>query len=381
MPERPRALYIHLPWCEAKCPYCDFNSYALKGGLREADYVDALIADLKRECERIGRFELDSIFIGGGTPSLFSAPEIERLLGAVASIGSVVEGAEITLEANPGSAEAKRFEGYRKAGVNRLSIGIQSFHDPHLRSLGRVHTGADARRAIGLARAAGFENINLDLMFGLPDAVPGQALDDLAVAISHAPEHLSWYELTLEPDTAFARRPPPLPSHDVIADDYEAGLQLLEDAGYKQYEISAYAVRDRECRHNLNYWNYGDYLGIGAGAHGKLTCDEGVIRSRRIKSPLRYMDLVLRGQAPFELEPVVEGDRLCDFAINALRLREGFSRQGIREAIGDQAAAAFEKCLHTAVTRGWLECRGDRISPTKLGFRFLNELQLLFVDG
>ncbi|MCB1747471.1 MAG: radical SAM family heme chaperone HemW [Gammaproteobacteria bacterium] len=375
-------LYVHLPWCARKCPYCDFNSHVVAGALPEARYVDALLADLARELRDWPAPRVASVFIGGGTPSLFGAAAIARLLDGVAARLTLAGDCEITLEANPGSSEAGRFAGYRAAGVNRLSLGIQSFDDAALAALGRVHDGAAARAAIGAARAAGFDNLNLDLMFGLPGVVPETALTDLARAIAYGPEHVSWYQLTLEEGTAFARKPPPLPAHDDIADVHDAGLAALAAAGYRHYEISAHARAGRAARHNLNYWQFGDYLGIGAGAHGKQSVAAGVRRRVRVRSPARYLECALAGDA-IDTETLTTGaDCVVEYALNALRLADGFRLEDFERRTGLSAAdPAFAGPLAAAEARGWLERRDGRVAPTAAGFRFLTDLQLLFVDA
>ena len=319
-----------------------------------------------------------SVFIGGGTPSLFSAAAIARLLEGLAARSDFVDGVEITLEANPGSAETARFRGYLEAGVNRLSIGIQSFDAGHLRRLGRVHDAREAHAAIEIARAAGCANLNLDLMFGLPQAAPLDSLRDLEQAIAHGPEHLSWYQLTLEEGTAFAQKPPPLPEHDQICDDYEAGLALLAAAGYRQYEISAYARDGRVARHNLNYWLFGDYIGIGAGAHGKRTDAMGYVwRTARIRHPERYQKAARDGNALLSEERVTGATLATEFMLNALRLAEGFDLALFTARTG-LALTTIAAPLASAVARGWLEDAGARLRPSPLGYRFLNDLQLLF---
>jgi putative oxygen-independent coproporphyrinogen III oxidase len=373
-------LYVHLPWCTRKCPYCDFNSYQADVAPDEGGYVAALLADLELALAQAGAPTVASIFIGGGTPSLFSAAAIARLLDGIAARCRLAGDLEVTLEANPGSAEAGRFAGYAAAGVNRLSLGIQSFADTRLAALGRVHDGDAARRAIALARRAGFASLNLDLMFGLPHEQPGDSLRDLDEALRFAPEHLSWYQLTLEAGTAFARRPPPLPGHDQICDDYEAGLARLADAGYAHYEISAHARAAHACRHNLNYWQFGDYLGIGAGAHGKRAVPGGIVRSERIRHPARYLAAARAGNA-LAGESFVGGAVLAsEFMLNALRLRAGFALAQFERATG-LAARTIAAPLATALARGWLSETGERYAPTALGFRFLNDLQLLFVTA
>lgn len=374
----PIGLYVHLPWCVRKCPYCDFNSYEARGTLAEHVYVEALLRDLDTELARMTRPVISSVFIGGGTPSLFSAEAIAHLLDGLKSRTQFVDDVEVTLEANPGTAETARFRGYIAAGVNRLSIGIQSFDPAQLKRLGRVHDAREAHAAIAMARDAGCTNLNLDLMFGLPEAAPGDALRDLGQAIAHAPEHVSWYQLTLEEGTAFARQPPPLPDHDQICDDYDAGLALLASAGYQQYEISAHARSDRAARHNLNYWLFGDYIGIGAGAHGKRTDQSGAVwRTARIRHPERYQKAARDGNA-IETEECVAGLTLAtEFMLNALRLAGGFDTALFNTRTG-LSLGVLDAPLKAALARAWMERQGERLRPTALGFRFLNDLQLLF---
>lgn len=372
-------LYVHLPWCVRKCPYCDFNSFEARGTLAEGAYVSALLRDLDVALAGLDEVPLiTSIFFGGGTPSLFSAAAIARLLEGINARCRIDPAAEITLEANPGTAEATRFRGYIAAGVNRLSLGIQSFNPQRLQALGRIHDGREALAAIDIARGAGCNNLNLDLMFGLPGDQPGDSLLDLDQAIACAPEHISWYQLTLEEGTAFAQRPPALPAHDQICDDYDAGLVRLDTAGYRQYEISAYARSGRAARHNLNYWLFGDYLGIGAGAHGKRTQRDGTVwRSARVRNPERYMRAALAGTAT-ETDEQISGSTLAtEFMLNALRLHEGFAARLFETRTG-LPLARIAAPLAAAQARGWLEIVAGQVRPTAHGSRFLNDLQLLF---
>lgn len=373
------ALYVHLPWCVRKCPYCDFNSYEAGEVIAERDYVDALLVDLDHELEASEAIEITSVFIGGGTPSLFTGEAITRLLEGAAARVRFKPDIEISLEANPGAVDAVHFRDYLAAGVNRLSIGVQSFDDVKLKALGRVHTGADARRAIDTARSVEFDNINLDLMFGLPGDVPGDAVDDLEVALEFQPEHLSWYQLTIEQGTAFARKPPDLPPHDQICDDYDIGLERLAHAGFEHYEISAHARPGRAARHNLNYWQFGDYIGIGAGAHGKRTGDDGIVRTAKIRHPFRYVDAVRQGSALDRADRIDGSMRATEFMLNALRLKRGFTLKQFETRTG-LSAAMISKALAKAVQHGWLDQKGYRVWPTALGFRFLNDLQMLFTD-
>lgn len=377
----PLSLYIHLPWCVQKCPYCDFNSHALRGALPEQDYLDALLRDLQLEAERAAGRQVESIFIGGGTPSLFSPAAIAQLLEAVHQHLQVRSDAEITLEANPGTIEQDRFAGFRAAGVNRLSIGIQSFNDAHLQRLGRIHDGQEALRAVHCARQAGFDNFNLDLMYALPQQDLTEALADLEQAIQLKPSHISHYQLTLEPNTLFHARPPAaLPDDDLIFEMQQACQIQLADAGYRHYEISAYAQAAQESRHNLNYWTFGDYLALGAGAHGKLTdSSTGQIRrySKR-RHPRDYQlhagrDSLIDQQSLLNPEDIV-----LEFMMNALRLRDGFSI-ALCEAHSGLPWNRFQPLVASAIGCGWLLQQDDRIQPTANGFLYLNELLELFV--
>ncbi len=373
----PLGLYVHIPWCVRKCPYCDFNSHA--GQPDEEAYVEALIADLAAESGDVSGRPVGSIFFGGGTPSLFSSAGISRILDTVRAQLQLADAVEITLEANPGTVDAGHFAGYRAAGVNRLSIGVQSFDDTMLRRLGRIHTASEAREAFHVARSAGFDNINLDLMYGLPGQTPGMAIDDLREAIALAPEHLSWYQLTLEPNTAFHAAPPPaIPDDEVLGEIAESGIPLLAREGYAQYEVSAYASNDRRCRHNLNYWQFGDYIGIGAGAHGKLTlAGEGVVRRRKQRHPRRYMETASAGNALSGEHSLQDDDLLMEFMLNALRLNGGVPATWFEQRTG-LALAAIGQRLALARSQGLIEEDAGIICPTPTGRRYLHDLLLLF---
>ena len=377
----PLSLYVHYPWCLRKCPYCDFNSHQAEQ-IPESDYIDALLLDLEQDLPLIWGRRIDSVFIGGGTPSLMSAAALDNLLSALRARLNLTSTVEITLEANPGAAEQARFRDYRAAGVNRLSIGVQSFNDRSLTALGRVHDAAAALQAVDSARRAGFENVNLDLMFALPEQTPQQALADLRQAISLAPTHLSYYQLTLEPNTRFYAFPPPLPDDDSAFDMQEQGQHELAAAGYQQYEISAFAQAGRECRHNLNYWRFGDYLGIGAGAHGKITLAEQqtITRYAKQRQPQRYLaarDTSNRYQSQRRLRV----DELpLEFMLNALRLHEGFSEtlyvqrtglpfSSIKEALAQALQA--EWVTHDAALGQW--------RTTVRGRQYLNDVLQLFM--
>jgi oxygen-independent coproporphyrinogen-3 oxidase len=373
----PLGLYVHLPWCVQKCPYCDFNSHPLRGPLAEADYLDALLRDLANERERIGARRIETVFFGGGTPSLFSADAIARVLGAASD--ALSSDAEITLEANPGTVEHGAFAAYRGAGVNRLSLGAQSFDAQGLRRLGRIHGPAEIETAADEARQAGFENFNLDLMYGLPGQSLDAALADIDRAIALGPAHISHYQLTLEPQTPFARNPPPLPDDDTIWTMQVECQRRLAAAGFNQYETSAWAHAGRRCRHNLNYWQYGDYLGIGAGAHGKLTKtpDGSIIRRAKIRHPGRYMRTAGTSAAYTE-NSVSHRDRLFEFMLNTLRLNAGFEFKMLSERTGCSPADA-EPALSRAVESRLLLRSGTRCFPSPRGRAFLNDLQALFL--
>ncbi len=374
----PLSLYVHLPWCARKCPYCDFNSHAARTEIPEADYVAALIADLEHDLPRVWGRPVRSIFIGGGTPSLFSPEAIERLLAAVHARLAVMPDAEITLEANPGTVELERFRGYRAAGVNRLSIGIQSFDDDKLKALGRIHGRAEALAAAEAAHAAGLENFNLDLMFGLPGQTVEQALADVRMASAQQPAHLSIYQLTIEPNTLFHARPPTLPDDDTLWAMQEQLQALLAANGYQQYEVSAYARAGRECRHNLNYWRFGDYLGLGAGAHAKITDAEGVTRLWKVKQPEAYLGTAGTGQATGGIQARTPEDVAFEFMLNALRLTEGFPAALFEERTG-LPLDTIEPALRVAKTKGLIARGTEVIRPTETGRRLLNDLLQLFL--
>ena len=379
----PLSLYVHVPWCLKKCPYCDFNSHALREALPERDYVAALIADLDSALPLIWGRRIDSVFFGGGTPSLLSGEAIDTLLAAFRARLPLTPEAEITLEANPGTAEASRFAAYRAAGVNRLSLGIQSFHPAHLTALGRVHDAREAHQAIELA-AQHFDNFNLDLMYGLPGQQLKEALDDLEQALGHAPTHLSCYQLTLEANTAFAAEPPELPDPDLCADMQEAIEARLAAAGFVHYETSGFARPGHQCRHNLNYWTFGDYLGIGAGAHGKLTLPgpEGwqVLRQMRWKQPKQYLAQVAAARPVQDEFPVAADELPFEFMMNALRLNQGFAPSLYEQRTG-LALSGILPVLQQAARLGLLDYNTERIAPSKTGQRFLNRLLQLFLKN
>ena len=373
----PLGLYIHIPWCVRKCPYCDFNSHELRAAVDQGAYIDALLQDLDNELTQGPLPPLQSIFIGGGTPSLFGGASIARLLEGVAQRTGLAPDVEVTLEANPGTAEAARFADYLAAGVNRLSIGVQSLADARLKALGRIHSAAEARSAYQMARAAGFDNINLDLMYGLPGQTQTAALDDLDKLIALRPEHISWYQLTLEPNTLFHHRPPRLPDEDVLVDMMEAGLGALAGAGYERYEISAYARDGRRCRHNLNYWHFGDYLGIGAGAHGKSSGPGRRIRRRgKQRRPAAYMASAATGAVASE-RLLAPGELAVEFFLNAMRLTDGVPVEQFEARTG-LAMPVIAQPLARARELGLMLDDPRRLQPSPLGLRFLNDLLALF---
>jgi oxygen-independent coproporphyrinogen-3 oxidase len=374
----PLSLYIHVPWCVRKCPYCDFNSHALRGELPESDYVEALLRDLELDLPRVWGRRLHSVFLGGGTPSLLSPDAVDRLLAGVRARLPLAPNAEITLEANPGASDIERFAGYRAAGVNRLSIGIQSFDNAQLAALGRIHGRDEALHAAEAARLAGFANFNLDLMFGLPGQSPEAALADVRTAMALAPTHLSVYQLTLEPNTPFHAMPPPLPNDDTLAAMQEAIEQTLASGGFIHYEVSAYAKSGQECAHNRNYWEFGDYLGIGAGAHGKITGHEGILRLARRKQPQDYLAQAGTLQVLAETRRLTPDEAAFEFMLNALRLVEGVPLALFSQRTG-LPLATVESALEQAIRRGMLEERNDVLRPTVHGQHFLNDLIGLFL--
>ncbi|HEX7804381.1 MAG TPA: radical SAM family heme chaperone HemW [Pseudoxanthomonas sp.] len=379
----PLSLYVHLPWCVRKCPYCDFNSHEGKGALPFAGYVDALIRDLDQDLPLAWGRSIHSVFFGGGTPSLFPPDQIDRFLQAASSRLRFAPNLEITLETNPGTAEHGRFDQYRQAGVNRISFGIQSFDDGCLKRLGRIHDSAEAERAVKLAQDAGFDNFNLDLMYALPGQDLAMAEYDLQRAFALQPAHISHYQLTLEPNTMFFARPPKgLPDDDSAWDMQEHCQALLADAGYAQYEVSAYARPGRQCAHNLNYWRFGDYLGVGAGAHGKLTlgADQDILRRWKTKHPTVYLAEAGTPQSLGGDERIAPGRRPFEFMLNALRLNEGFSLADFEAWTGLERDCIADP-LAQAGARGWVAVAGDRVVPTELGRRFTNDVVELFLEA
>ncbi|OBW93509.1 coproporphyrinogen III oxidase [Gallibacterium salpingitidis] len=371
----PLSLYIHIPWCVQKCPYCDFNSHAQKGAIPEREYLQHLLADLDQQLDYVQGRELHSIFIGGGTPSLFSSESIAYLLQQISQRIAFRDGIEITLEANPGTAEAERFVGYHQAGVTRLSMGIQSFDDQKLQQLGRIHNSAEAKYAVNLAKTAQFSRFNLDLMHGLPNQTIEQALSDLQQAIELSPPHLSWYQLTIEPNTLFASKPPRLPDDDMLWEIFAQGHQLLTQAGYQQYETSAYAKQGYQCEHNLNYWRFGDYLAIGCGAHGKVSFPEGkIVRYSQTKHPKGY----LQGNYRYQQHEVGELDRPFEFFMNRFRLLEAVPKEDFLHFTG-LSIASIEKPIDEAVKQDYIVERKNSWQITEHGKLFLNDLLTLFL--
>lgn len=382
----PLALYIHFPWCEKKCPYCDFNSHQVKNGdssnqagFDEERYIKALIADLETDLPNVWGRQVHSIFIGGGTPSLLSADGLDKLLSAIRARVVLEPDAEITMEANPGSVEAEKFAGFAKAGINRVSLGIQSFQDTQLKALGRIHNGAEARRAIEIAMNH-FKSVNLDLMYGLPGQTLEGAKADVETALSFKTPHLSFYNLTLEPNTYFASFPPQLPNDDEVDAIFEQNLDLLTSAGYQRYEVSAYAQKNQECKHNLNYWRFGDYIGIGAGAHGKISFPDKITRQVRERHPETYMQAMeTKGSALLESREIPAKDLPFEFMLNALRLTDGVATNTFSERTG-LPLSVISKGLSVASQKKLLDENPGQLRATPLGLRYLNDLQELFLD-
>tara|TARA_R110002167_G_scaffold160700_5_gene356817 strand:- start:844 stop:1989 length:1146 start_codon:yes stop_codon:yes gene_type:complete len=376
----PLSLYIHIPWCVEKCPYCDFNSHALKHAIPEQDYIAQLLLDLDTDITRFNLSDrpLHSIFIGGGTPSLFSAPAIEQLLTQVLQRFEHKADIEITLEANPGTVEADKFIGFFNGGVSRLSVGVQSFASDKLIKLGRIHDSQQAKTAANLASECGVKSFNLDLMHGLPDQSVEHALDDLKTAISLNPTHISWYQLTIEPNTAFHSKPPKLPQDEVLWNIQDQGIALLNQAGYQQYEISAYSKPEYQCQHNLNYWQFGDYLGIGCGAHGKITDvdHQKIYRTVKVKHPKGYLDTSRK--ALDKLHTVTAEELPFEYMMNRLRLFSGFSLDDYQAYTGLNTDTVLPTLLQ-AKTKGLMEFDGTLWSVSKLGHRYLNDLLEMFL--
>ena len=373
----PLALYIHWPWCVRKCPYCDFNSHESKEPIPEDAYLDALRADLEQSLPLIWGRKIHTVFIGGGTPSLISAAGLDRLMSDLRTLLPLDLDAEITMEANPGTFEAEKFKSFRASGINRLSIGIQSFNSRHLQALGRIHDAEEAIRAVGIAQA-NFDNFNLDLMYALPGQTLAEAQADIDTALSFSPPHLSLYHLTMEPNTVFAKYPPELPGDDDTADIQDMIAERTAAAGYEHYEVSAYAKPGHRARHNLNYWQFGDYLGIGAGAHSKLSFPHRVLRQARYKQPASFMEAAGKGNAVAEEHEIARADLGFEFMLNTLRLTEGFDPNLFGERTG-MPINAIEKALNAAEAKGLIYRDFRVIRPTELGQRFLNDLQEMFL--
>jgi putative oxygen-independent coproporphyrinogen III oxidase len=374
----PLSLYIHFPWCVRKCPYCDFNSHEAKGEFPEEEYLAAVRLDLEQSLPLIWGRKIYTIFIGGGTPSLMSAKGLDRLMSDVRTLLPLDGACEVTMEANPGTFEAEKFKSFRGSGINRLSIGIQSFNPRHLQALGRIHDDNEARRAVEIAHA-NFDNFNLDLMYALPSQTLGEAKQDLEMALSFAPPHLSMYHLTMEPNTLFAKYPPALPDDDASADMQDLIASETASAGFEQYEVSAYAQPGRRARHNLNYWEFGDYLGIGAGAHSKISFPHRILRQARYKQPKAFMEAARNGNPVQEEREIGRDEMGFEFMLNTLRLTGGFSPNLFGERTG-MGINAIEKTLNEAEAKGLLYRDHKIIRPTELGQRFLNDLQQMFLS-
>ena len=381
MNELPLSLYVHMPWCVRKCPYCDFNSHQLKAAVPDGSYIDSLIRDFDMELPRLTGRRIDTVFFGGGTPSLFQPEDFSRLLGALRGRIAFADAAEVTLEANPGTIERGRFAGYKEAGINRVSLGAQTFGQRALQVLGRIHSADDTHRAVAELREAKLDNFNLDLMYALPEQSFEEALEDVRIACGLKPAHISYYQLTLEPGTVFHSRPPPLPDEEAAWNIQTMGQKLLAEAGYVQYEVSAYARVGKRCRHNLNYWLFGDYLGLGAGAHGKLSLalPQRILRTTKPKQPREYQAQVRRPGATIgESAFIAAADLPFEFMLNALRLNEGFMECDYRQRTGLDIESVRVK-LAQARGRGLLEGGDGGWRPTLLGRRFLNDLQASFL--
>lgn len=378
----PLSLYLHIPWCVRKCPYCDFNSHAQNGDIPEAAYVDALLADLANDADLWDGRPLVSIFMGGGTPSLFSPQAYERLLAGINARIPFASDIEITLEANPGTVEQAKFQAYRSLGINRLSIGVQSFHPAHLEKLGRIHGQQEAIRAAESARLAGFDNFNLDLMHGLPNQSVAEALADLAQAVALSPTHLSWYQLTIEPNTVFYRHPPALPDDDTLWAIQEAGQQYLADQGFQQYEVSAYAQPGKMCRHNRQYWEFADYLALGAGAHGKITRNGAVWRYQKTRLPKDYLAAAhaLSSEKKFTASAgfVRDEEVVFEFMLNALRLRDGVPLHYFSERTG-LPLSQIENTVRALQADGLLQPSATQLACTVQGFNYLNQVLAHFL--
>ncbi len=370
----PLSLYLHIPWCIKKCPYCDFNSHQAKGEIPEDKYTPALISDLESELPLIWGRSIESVFIGGGTPSLYSAKAMDRLLSGLRERLTIRPNTEITMEANPGTFEQDRFSAYQEAGINRLSIGVQSFNDKHLKALGRIHGADEAQRATKIAKQAGFDNFNLDIMYGLPDQTTEEAISDLQQAIEADPNHISWYQLTIEENTLFHHSPPVTPNDEILWEMQQQGQKLLADAGYYQYEVSAYAKENKQCKHNLNYWKFGDYLGIGAGAHGKLSMPDGnITRHTKFRHPEKYMDQALNKVPRSSEKKLAPDDLVFEFMLNVARLKDGFN-EGLFEARTLLSFSEVESKLKELTSKGLIEKNRENYKPTEKGWQFVNDI-------
>ena len=376
----PLSLYVHLPWCVRKCPYCDFNSHAVKGELPGDEYVQALLKDLELELPLVWGRTVHSVFFGGGTPSLFSAEQIAALMSGFRGLLRISPEAEVTLEANPGTTEHDSFTAYGEAGVNRISLGVQSFNDDHLSGIGRIHGRAEAERAVAAIHRSGIQNFNIDLMYALPGQSAGDALQDVHDAVACEPAHISHYQLTIEPNTAFHADPPAIPDEDSAWEMQQECGQVLSRAGYRQYEVSAWARPRFQCRHNLNYWHYGDFLGIGAGAHGKITlpAEQSVRRRVRLRHPRAWMEGVFGGEGVIEDRVLDPAERVFEFFLNQLRLRDGV----LKDQLEPRAGVAWNEVatrVNGAIEKGLLMDENGVLSPTELGWRFTNEIQAVFL--
>jgi len=380
----PLSLYVHMPWCVRKCPYCDFNSHTAPDSIPADEYIAALIADLESEVGSVWGRPVGSIYFGGGTPSLFSAAHVERFLSAARALLTIRPDAEITLEANPGTIEHDSFSAYAKAGINRVSLGVQSFDDTLLKRIGRIHGKSEVDQAVATLHESGISNFNLDLMYALPGQTPAQSMQDVELAIAARPTHISFYHLTIEPNTLFAARPPKLPADDDAWDMQQAGLEALEAAGYLQYEISAFAQQDKQSRHNLNYWRYGDYVAIGAGAHGKVTlpADNAVSRYIKHKSPKRYLQGAQhndrKGDWRADQQSISAPDRVFEFFVNQLRLKQGVHIDDFGPRTG-LPWSAVQSRVSEAISKGLLEQLDNKLKPTQLGWKFVNDIQQMFL--
>lgn len=376
----PLSLYVHMPWCVRKCPYCDFNSHAVKNDLPADQYINALVADLERELPQVWGRTVHSIYFGGGTPSLFSARQIGAFIDAARARLDLRPDVEITLEANPGTIERDSFSAYADAGINRVSLGVQSFDDRLLAAIGRIHGRREIEQSLEALRVSGIGNFNIDLMFSLPGQTIEQSLADLKNAIEAGPAHISFYQLTIEPNTAFARHPPSVPGDDAAWEMQQRGVELLESNAFAQYEISAFAQKERSCRHNMNYWRYGDFLAVGAGAHGKITlpAEDRVQRYAKHRHPKRYLQGLVTGDWHAEIRVLGDDERVFEFFLNQLRLKQGVKLDDFSARTG-LPWQVVESRVQMAFDKGLLEDRGGRLRPTDLGWRFVNDIQQLFL--